>query len=109
MPSKPVGPITVLVRITFPDNIELWTTIDPATQDHSVCCDLCNKIVKAGLWGSGNPITAHRGTRDCQDCVFKRDQQEARECLQVSSTLYDWLYFSTDQCIIGQEGLQKMT
>jgi hypothetical protein len=89
MPSKPVEPITIPVRITFPDNTELWTTIDPTTQHHSVCCDLCNKIVKAGLRGSGNPITAHRGTRDCLDRVFKKDQQAARERLQVSNILHD--------------------
>ena len=89
MPSKRVEPITTSVRITFPDNIELWTTIDPTTGHHSVCCDLCNKKVKAGLRGSGNPITAHRGTRDCQDRAFKKDQREARERLQVSNVLYD--------------------
>ena len=37
MPFKPVEPITIPVRITFPDNTELWTTIDPTTQHHS--CD----------------------------------------------------------------------
>ena len=34
MPSKPVEPITIPVRITFPDNTELWTTIDPTTGHH---------------------------------------------------------------------------
>jgi len=89
MPSKSVEPITTPVRITFPDNTELWTTIDPISGHHSVCCDLCNKCVKAGLRGSGNPITAHRGTKQCQDQAFKRDQRKAREHLQVSNTLHD--------------------
>jgi hypothetical protein len=33
IPSTPVEFITVPVRITFPDNTELWTTINPQLQD----------------------------------------------------------------------------
>jgi hypothetical protein len=48
MPYQPVKPLETPVRLTFPDRIELISSVDPVTNLHSVHCGLCGKLIKLG-------------------------------------------------------------
>jgi hypothetical protein len=56
MPSQLVKPLKTPIRLTFPDGIELISSIDPVTNLHSLQCDLCGKVNQFGLRGAGNSI-----------------------------------------------------
>jgi hypothetical protein len=44
MPHQLVNPLTTPIRLTFPDGIELISSIESATNLHLVQCDLCGKV-----------------------------------------------------------------
>lgn len=91
MPSQLMKPLTTPIRLTFPDGIELISSIDPVTNIHSVQCDLCGKVNQLGLRGAGNSIYQHRDSVGCKTRVIKQRKEEARARLRVSCIYYDLL------------------
>ena len=48
MPSKPIEPLKTPVKLSFHDGTELTSLFDPATNLHSVHCDLYGKLNQLG-------------------------------------------------------------
>jgi len=107
MPTQPVIPLTTPIRLTFPDGNVLISSIDPATNLHSVQCDLCGKVNQLGIRGAGNSIYQHRDSVGCKARVIRQTKEEARARLRVSCVYYDLLHSEPDQCMIRLEEAQQ--
>ena len=84
MPYQPIKPLKTPVKLSFPDGTELTSLFDPATNQHTVLCDLCGKLNQLGPQEGGNSIYQHRGSDGCKIPVIKQDKKAARERLEVS-------------------------
>ena len=71
MPSQPVKPLGIPVKLGFPDGTQLTSLFDPVTNQHSVHCDLCGKLNQLGLRGAGNSIYQHRNSEGCRFHALK--------------------------------------
>ena len=104
MPTQPVQPLRMPVKLTFPDGTELTSSFDPVTNMHSVYCDLCGKFNQLGPRGAGNSIFQHRDSEGCKNQAIRQMKQAAKERLKVSHICYDQLDFDPDLCEIRLEG-----
>jgi hypothetical protein len=48
MSYQPIQPLKTPVKLYFPDGLELTSSFDPATNLHTVLCDLCGKLNQLG-------------------------------------------------------------